>query len=141
MYKVKDAFITAIWQIIVKFVFYVNADPPPVTISPAGPIQGAMVGSPQLIHCSVTIPILNVDFAWIGPDGQAITNGSRMVVHDTTVDGNTHTSTLQFTFLREGDEGTYTCTGTVTGVSISTSIKMVGLTGMCTCYITYTVHM
>ena len=136
-------FITVRWQ---NHTFYVNAEPPPVTITSEGPIQGAVVGDALVIHCSATIPVLTVEFMWTGPDGNAITTGERMVVPDTTSSGNTYTSALQFTYLREGDEGNYTCTGTVMGVSRMSSIVIDELTGMfiplCTCYnIAYTLQM
>ena len=131
IYNIKDVFCNSkMAKLQFKLFFYVNTEPPPVTISPAGPIQGAMVGDPLVIHCSATIPVLTVDFTWTGPGGEVITSGSRMVVPDTTSNGNTYTSALQFTFLREGDEGRYNCTGTVMGVSRTSSIEIRSLTGM-----------
>ena len=85
---------------------------PTVTISPSGPIQGAMVGSPQVINCTVStvsgVESSLVMISWMGPGG-VIINDSRVTISPTTSSGNTYTSSLQFTYLMEGDEGTYTC--------------------------------
>ena len=50
----------------------------------------------------------SVMISWMGPGG-VITNDSRVTISPTTSSGNTYTSSLQFTYLMEGDEGTYTC--------------------------------
>ena len=86
--------------------------PPTITISPSGPIQGAMVGSSQVINCMVST-VIEVEssllmISWMGPGG-VITNDSRVTISPTTSSGNTHTSSLQFAYLMEEDEGTYTC--------------------------------
>ena len=47
--------------------------------------------------------------SWMGPGGESITNGSRVTISATTSSGNNYTSSLQFTYLMEGDEGMYTC--------------------------------
>jgi len=104
-----------------------------------------MVGSPQVINCTATTPIDNVDittylnFIWTGPGGGSITNNSRVTISPTTSSGNTYTSNLQFTYLMEGDEGTYTCNVTFVDVTGSNLSQLV-LTGtllftnvLCTC--------
>ena len=48
-------------------------------------------------------------FYWVGPGGNTITNDSRVTISPTTSNGNNYTSSIQFTYLMEGDEGTYTC--------------------------------
>ncbi|XP_065904304.1 receptor-type tyrosine-protein phosphatase delta-like isoform X2 [Dysidea avara] len=103
--------------------------PPTVTISPSGPIQGAMVGSPQMIYCIVnTSTVLDVNlvmFAWFSPEGEAITNDdSRVTINPTTSSGNNYTSSIQFTYLMEGDEGTYTCDVTTFGMTGSASVVL-----------------
>ena len=99
---------------ILKFSFAVHTVPTPtVTISPSGPIQGAMVGSLQVINCTVStvsgVESSSVMISWMGPGGSITTNG-RVSIGSVTDDGNNmYTRSLQFTYLMEGDEGTYTC--------------------------------
>ena len=84
-----------------------------ITTSPSGPIQGAMVGSPQNIQCIVStvsgVELSSVMISWMGPGGESITNDSRVTISPTTSSGNNFISSLQFTYLMEGDEGVYTC--------------------------------
>ena len=105
---------------------------PAVTISPFGPIQGAMVGSPQVINCTVGtvsgVESSSVMISWMGPAG-SITNDSRMTISPTTSSGNTYTSSLQFTYLMEGDEGMYTCNVMIMDTSGSQSVELQSLTG------------
>ena len=104
---------------------------PTVTISPSGPIQGAMVGSPQVINCTVStvsgVESSSVMISWMGPGG-VITNDSRVTISPTTSSGNTYTSSLQFTYLMEGDEGTYTCNVMILDTSESQSVELQSLT-------------
>ena len=70
------------------------------------------MGNPQVINCTVStvgMESSSVMVSWMGPGGGSITNDSRMIISPTTSSGNTYTSSLQFTYLMEGDEGTYTC--------------------------------
>ena len=86
---------------------------PTIIMSPSGPIQGAMVGSPQDIQCILStvsgVELNSVMISWMGPGGESITNDSRVTISPTTSSGNNYTSSLQFTYLMEGDEGMYTC--------------------------------
>ena len=72
-----------------------------------------MVGSPQDILCIVStvsgVELSSVMISWMGPGGESITNDSRVTISPTTSSGNNYTSSLQFTYLMEGDEGTYGC--------------------------------
>ena len=72
-----------------------------------------MVGSPQDIQCMVStvsgVELNSVMISWMGPGGESITNDSRVTISPTTSSGNNYTSSLQFTYLMEGDEGMYTC--------------------------------
>ena len=73
-----------------------------------------MVGSPQDIQCIVStvsgVELSSVMISWMGPGGESITNDSRVTISPTTSYGaNNYTSSLQFTYLMEGDEGMYTC--------------------------------
>ena len=42
------------YMILHNFIALYTVPTPTVTISPSGPIQGAMVGSPQVINCTVS---------------------------------------------------------------------------------------
>ena len=72
-----------------------------------------MVGSPQDIQCIVStvsgVEFSSVMISWMTPGGESITNDSRVTISPTTFSGNNYTSSLQFTYLMEGDEGMYTC--------------------------------
>ena len=106
---------------------------PTVTISPSGPIQGAMVGSPQVINCTVStvsgVESSSVMISWMGPGGGTIISDSRVTISPTTSSGNTYTSSLQFTYLMEGDEGTYTCNVMILETTESQSVELQSLTG------------
>ena len=103
---------------------------PTVTISPSGPIQGAMVGSPQVINCTVStvsgVESSSIMISWMGPGG-VITNDNRVTISPTTSSDNTYTSSLQFTYLMEGDEGTYTCNVMILETSGSQSVELQSL--------------
>ena len=60
------------------------------------------------IQCIVEEHISFVSFNWIGPDGAAIVNNSRINITNIVV-GNNHTSILQFAYLKETDNGSYNC--------------------------------
>ena len=72
-----------------------------------------MVGSPQDIQCIVStvsgVELSSVMISWMRSGGESITNDSRVTISPTTSSGNNYTSSLQFTYLMEGDEGIYTC--------------------------------
>ena len=116
---------------------------PTVTISPSGSIQGAMVGSHQVINCTVStvngVESSSLMISWMGPgEGSGEGNGDcsgggsiisdRMTISPTTFSGNTYTSSLQFTYLIEGDEGTYTCNVMILETSESQSVELQSLT-------------
>ena len=86
---------------------------PTVTISPSGSIQGAMVGSLQVINCTVStvsgVESSSVIISWMGPGQGSVMNNSRVTISPTTSSGSNHTSSLQFTYLMEGNEGIHTC--------------------------------
>ena len=99
-----------------------------VTTLPSGPIQGAMVGSPQEIQCIVStvdgVESSSVMISWMGPGGKSITSDSRVTISPTTSSGSNYTSSLQFTYLMEGDEGMYTCNVMILGASASEFMVM-----------------
>ena len=103
-----------------------------VTISPSGPIQGAMVGGSQVINCTVDtvggVESSSVMISWMGPRGSSLVNDSRVTISQTTSSDNTYTSGLQFMYLMEGDEGTYTCTVMILETSGSRSVQLQSFT-------------
>ena len=102
-------------------------------MTPSGPIQGAMVGSPQDIQCIVStvsgVELSSVMISWMGPGGESITNDSRVTISPTTSSGNNYTSSLQFTYLIEGDEGMYTCNVMILKTNGSNVVQISNLTG------------
>ena len=100
---------------------------------PSDSIQGTMVGSPQDIQCIVStvsgVELSSVMISWMGPGGESITNDSRVTIDSTTSSGNNYTSSLQFTYLMEGDEGIYTCDVMILETTNSISSKLANLTG------------
>ena len=119
-------------MLVITFYFVLYTVPTPkITISPSCPIQGAMVGSPQVINCTVNtvsgVQSSSVMFSWMGPGG-AITSDSKVTISPTTSSGNTYTSSLQFTYLMEGDEGTYTCNVMILETNGSQSVELQSLT-------------
>ena len=105
---------------------------PTVNISPSGPIQGAMVGSPQVINCTVStvsgVESSSVMINWMGPVGGSIIGDSRVTITPTISDHNTYSSSLQFTYLMEGDEGTYACNVMIMETSKTQSAELPSLT-------------
>ena len=114
---------------------------PPInlTTKPSGPIQGAMVGSPQDIQCIVStvsgVELSSVMISWMGPGGESITNDSRVTISPTTSSGNNYTSGLQFTYLMEGDEGMYTCNVMILETPSNNAIEIDKLIGKCIMWI------
>ena len=123
----------AVW--ILFAIFPLDVILPTVIILPSGAIRGANVGSPLIIQCTATIDLtLNFNlmmFIWKGPAGDTITNNSRVIISPITSSGNTYSSSIQFLYLMEGDEGTYECNVTIltTLTSESDSLVLESLTG------------
>ena len=71
------------------------------------------MGSPLDIQCIVStvngVEFNSVMIIWMGPGGESTINDSRVTISPTTSSGNNYTSSLQFAYLMEGDEGMYTC--------------------------------
>jgi len=71
-----------------------------VTISPSGAIQGAIVGNPQVINCTVStvneVEFSSLVISWLGSVN--ITNDDRVIISPTTSSGNTYTSRLYLLF-------------------------------------------
>ena len=85
------------------------------------------MGSPQVINCTVStvsgVESSSVMISWMGPGG-TITSDSRVTISPTTSIDNTYTSNLRFTYLMEGDEGTYTCNVMILESSESQSVEL-----------------
>ena len=103
-----------------------------VTISPSGPIQGAMVGNPLVINCTVStvseVESSSVTISWMVPGGGSIISDSRVTINPTTSSGNNYTSSLQFTYLKKGDEGIHTCIVMILETTESQSVELESLT-------------
>ena len=88
-----------------------------------------MVGSPQDIQCIVNtvsgVELSSVMINWMVPGGESITNDSRVTISPTTSSGNNYTSSLQFTYLMEGDEGMYTCNVMILETTESNTREMI----------------
>ena len=92
-----------------------------------------MVGSPQVINCTVStvsgVESSSVMISWIGPGGNIDATEGRVSIGSVTDDGNNmYTRSLQFTYLMEGDEGTYTCNVTVQETTVSPPVDIQSLT-------------
>ena len=102
-----------------------------------------MVGSQQDIQCIVStvsgVELSSVMISWMGPGGESITNDSRVTISPTTSNGNNYTSSLQFAYLMEGDEGMYTCNVMILGVNTSDSFELNSLISKI-CYFLYNVY-
>ena len=105
----------------------------PLSVIPFGSIQGGMVGSPQDIHCTVST-VSGVEshlalISWMGPGGDTIRNDSRVTISPIISINNDYISTLEFTYLMEGDEGIYTCYVMILETKQSDFIEIRNLTG------------
>ena len=91
------------------------------------------MGSPQIINCTVStvsgVEFSSVMISWMGPGGVITTTNGRVSIGSVTDDGkNMYTWSLQFTYLMEGDEGTYTCNVMILDTSGSQSVEIQSLT-------------
>ena len=96
-------------------------------------MQEAMVGSLQNIQCTVStvsgVESSSVMISWMGPGGNIDATNGRVSIGSVTDDGNNmYTRSLQFTYLMEGDNGTYTCNVMILGTSVSQSVEIQTLT-------------
>ena len=91
-----------------------------------------MVGSPQVINCTVStvsgVEFSSVMIIWSG--GNINATNDRVSIGSVTAGGNNmYTRSLQFDYLMEGDEGTYTCDVMILDTSESQSVELQSLTG------------
>ena len=91
-----------------------------------------MVGSSQVINCTVDtvggVESSSVMIGWMGPGGSSLVDNSRVTISQTTSSGNTYSSGLQFMYLVEGDEGTYTCIVMILETRGSQSVQLQSFT-------------
>ena len=66
---------------------------------------------------------------WMGPGGDTIKNDSRVTISPTSGSGNNYTSSLQFMYLMEGDEGAYVCDVMILETTDSSLMEMKDITG------------
>ena len=110
-----------------------------IHILPIGSLQGAVVGDKQTIHCIINtvsgITLNSVIVKWIDPSEISLTNSSRITISQVTVSSsnnnsmNTFTSSLEFMYLMEGDEGTYTCDVIILQTNASMEFEIGALPG------------
>ena len=113
--------------------YFFSVPIPDVSVIPFGSIQGGMVGSPQDIHCTVStvsgVESHLVLVSWMEPGGDTIRNDSRVTISPIISINNDYISTLEFTYLMEGDEGIYTCDVMILDTKQSDFIEISNLTG------------
>ena len=81
------------------------------------------VGEEQTINCTATLTSTaedTVNFTWVTPDGVDI-DDERVTILPTIVNGNNHTSVLNFEYLMESDVGTYKCDIMLNNYTVSVS--------------------
>ena len=88
-----------------------------------------MVGDLLTVECRVdTVPGVSsssVMINWTAPGGvESIVSDSRLTISPTTSNGNVFTSNLQFTYLTEGDNGSYTCNWMILQSSGSETVEL-----------------
>ena len=96
-------------------------------------IKQGYIGEVYEIQCLANSEGTNssvVSVSWTGPNGTTITNDSRLTITPTVSNGTNHVSTLQFSYLSEGDEGSYKCyvEMDILGTNESKSYKLENIT-------------
>ncbi|XP_065889340.1 uncharacterized protein [Dysidea avara] len=90
--------------------------------------QQIFVGSPYYISCSIFVSGEYSTFIWTGSNGVITDDGRLTAVTSDISNDTTSTSTVQFSYLRESDEGSYRCDVTVFGYnynySTSSSVEL-----------------
>ena len=90
------------------------------------------MGNPLGIKCRASavggVDFSSVTISWIGPNGNRITNSSRIIVNPVTSFGNNFTSGLHFIYLMEEDEGIYTCNVMILNVIKAAYVELSNLT-------------
>ena len=99
------------------------------------PTSQPRVGMSADIVCTVStvsgVESSSVLIIWTGPGGGSgggpIINDSRVSISPTTSSSNNYSSSIQFIYLMEGDEGTYTCNVMILDTSGSSSYTLPSL--------------
>ena len=91
------------------------------------------MGSPQVINCTVStvsgVESNSVMISWMGPGGNINAINDIVSIGSFTAGGNNmYTRSLQFSYLMEGDEGTYTCNVMILETSVSQLVELQSLT-------------
>ena len=99
------------------------------TVDVYGTMVNLTVGDPYEIQCEVyTDQLVHsdiVNITWIGPNNDTIVTDSRTIITTTNSTGHNHTSTLQFSYLSEDDEGMlFTCHVTILNNTDSESFEI-----------------
>ena len=94
-----------------------------------------MLGSPRSIDCTVStvsgVESSSVMISWMGPEGSITATNGRVSIGSVADDGNNmYTRSLQFTYLMEGDNATYTCNVMILDASGSQSVELQSLSGI-----------
>ena len=103
------------------------------------------MGSPQVINCTVStvsgVESSLILISWVGPGGGSgsgevsIISNNRVTISPTASSGsNNYTSSLQFTYLMEGDEDTYTCDMMILESRGTDSVEIGSLSSKCIVY-------
>ena len=75
------------------------------------------------------VELSSVMISWMGPGGDTITNDSRVTISPTSGSGNNYTSSLQFMYLMERDEGIYICNLIILETIVNTFVEMRQIAG------------
>ena len=91
------------------------------------------MGSLQVINCTVStvsgVESSSVMIGWMGSGGNIDATNGRVSTTSVNDDGNNmYIKSLQFTYLMEGDEGTYTSNVMILGTSVSQAVEIQTLT-------------
>ena len=107
------------------------------------------MGSPQVINCTVStvsgVESSSVMIGWIGTEGASgmgpVMTDSRVTISPTTSSGNNmYTSSLQFTYLMEGDEDNYICNVMILETTESQLVEIGSLSSECTAHTCTCMH-
>jgi len=104
-----------------------------VITSPRDIIQSVMVGDFLTVECLMSavsgVESSSVMISWMGPGGDIVTNDSRVTISPTSNSGNNYTSSIQFAYLMEGDNGRYMCNVSILTTSRLASVELQMLDG------------
>ena len=105
---------------------------PRLSLQPSGYLQG-VVGEVQDIVCSVTISSTidphSVEMIWTNADNIITVDNRVSIVPNITENPSSfiYTTIIQFAYLKEGDEGIYTCNVEVNDMMKSHSVMLENL--------------